>query len=383
LDCHKRFIEVASVTKPSKIADESYHIRTDTHAIRAFARKLSPKDSLVLENTGSAHSIATLLKANTKAKITISNPMQTKMITASKKKTDKVDALALANLMAANYVPVVWQPSADIVALRRLVAYYCSIRRQKVLIKNRILGILQRNLVCDPPFFGKFGKKGRRYLLNVVLPMDEKEQVKEDLSLLEHVEGNMLAIKKRIAVRVVDDAVIRRLMTITGIDMLGAVSLKAAIGNDISRFPSPKKLVSYLGLGCSISQSADRCYIGRISKRGNVFARCALVQTAQTLVKYPSPIRAFFQRLYQKKGRNKAIIAVANKLTRIVWHMLTNGEDYRYQSPVRTRMKLTRLKFLASGQYKKGGRMTKDIGIGKKAERQYKAFIKKRLGRGR
>jgi hypothetical protein len=44
-------------------------------------------------------------------------------------------------------------------------------------------------------------------------------------------------------------------------------------------------------------------------------------------------------------------------------------------------MKLTRLRFLASGQYKKGGRMIKDIGIGKKAERQYRAFIKKKIGK--
>jgi hypothetical protein len=44
-------------------------------------------------------------------------------------------------------------------------------------------------------------------------------------------------------------------------------------------------------------------------------------------------------------------------------------------------MKLTRLKFLASGQYKKGGRMTKDIGCGKKAEREYRAFVKKRCGK--
>jgi transposase len=142
--------------------------------------------------------------------------------------------------------------------------------------------------------------------------------------------------------------------TITGVDLFTATTLHAAIGNDISRFSSPKKLVSYLSF-----------------------------RLPQVIVKYPSPlrVRAFFQRLYAKKGRNKSIIAVASKLTRIIWHMLTNGEDYRYQSYVRTRMKLTRLKFLASGVYKKGGRMIKDIGCGKKAEKQYKTMVRKRMGR--
>jgi transposase len=351
-DCHKRFIEIASVTKPSKRADESYHINTDRTSIRTFARSLSPKDNVVLENTGSAHSIATLLKANTRAKITISNPMQTKMITASKKKTDKVDALALANLMVSDFMPTVWYPTDDIVALRRLVAYYSSIRNQKVLVKNRIYGVLQRNLVPDSPYFNQFNKKGRKYLLNVVLPADEKEQVQEDIGLLEDIENRMDAIKKRIAVRVVDDPIVRRLMTVTGIDIFNAVSLKGAIGNDIGRFPSPKKLVSYFGPGCSISQSADRCYVGRITKRGNIFARCALVQTAQVVVKYPSPLRAFFQRLQAKKGRNKVIIAVTCKLTRIVWHMLTNGEDYRYMSPIQTKTKMLKLNRLAGVENK-------------------------------
>jgi hypothetical protein len=156
---------------------------------------------------------------------------------------------------------------------------------------------------------------------------------------------------------------------------------RAAIGIDISRFSSPKKLVSYFGLGTTANQSADKCYIGRITKRGNIFARSALVQTSQVVVKYPSPLRTCFQRLNARKDRNKAIIAVASKLTRIIWYMLTNNEDYRYQSPVRTRMKLSRLRFLASGLYKKGGRMIKDKGIGKKAEKEYSAFVRKRMGK--
>jgi transposase len=102
-------------------------------------------------------------------------------------------------------------------------------------------------------------------------------------------------------------------MIITGADLFTVVALKAAIGNDITRFSSPKKFVSYLGLSCSISQSAEKCYMGRITKRGNIFARAALVQAAQVVIKYPSPLRAFFQRLYSKKGRNKAIIAVASR----------------------------------------------------------------------
>jgi transposase len=294
---------------------------TDSDSIKAFARSLSRSDSVCLENTGSAFKVANLIRLDTKARIVVSNPMQTRVITTSKKKTDKVDSLQLANLLASNYLPTVWQPDSETIILRRLIGYYERICYQRTATKNRVHAVLQRNLIH---YTGNdlFSTNGRKFLRSITLPADEAEQVKEELALLDVINERVKTIIKRIAVRVVNDTDVRRLMTITGVALHTAVALRAAIGNDISRFPSPKKLVSYLGLGCSISQSADRCYVGRITKRGNVFARSALVQTAQVVVKYPSPLRAFFQRLYAKKGRNKAIIAVASKLTRIVWHML-------------------------------------------------------------
>jgi transposase len=327
LDLHKKFIQVASIKAPSKRANKSFTLTTDSDSIKAFARSLSHRDSVCLENTGSAFKVANLIRLDTKARIVVSNPMQTRVITTSKKKTDKVDSLQLANLLASNYLPTVWQPDSETIILRRLIGYYERICYQRTATKNRVHAVLQRNLIH---YTGDdlFSRDGRKFLRSITLPADEAEQVKEELALLYVINERIKTILKRIAVRVVNDADVRRLMTITGVALHTAVALRAAIGNDISRFPSPKKLVSYLGLGCSISQSADRCYIGRITKRGNVFARSALVQTAQVVVKYPSPIRAFFQRLNAEKGRNKSIIAVASKLTRIIWHMLTNKTRY-------------------------------------------------------
>jgi len=115
---------------------------------------------------------------------------------------------------------------------------------------------------------------------------------------------------------------------------------------------------------------------GKITKRGNKHVRSALVQSAQVCVKFPSPLRAFFQRLYQKKGRNKSIIAVASKLTRIIWHMLTNGEDYRYENKALTRIKMLKLNSLAGVVSKRAKRIT-DKGNGAKAEREYRARVRR------
>jgi transposase len=375
LDLHKKFIEGAVIKSPSKIADRTFTLTADRDSIKTFARSLSRRDSVCLENTGSAFKVATLIRLDTKARIIVSNPMTTRMITHSKKKTDKIDSLCLANLLASDYLPTVWQPDASTIVFRRLVAYYHSISTQKTASKNRIHAILQRNLV-GYAFNDLFTSRGREFLSSVSLPQDELEQVSEELTLIDALNDRLTAIKQRLAKLAINDSTVKRIMTITGINMLTAITLRSAIGDQISRFSSPKKLVSYLGLGCSISQSADRCYVGRITKRGNVFARSALVQSAQVCVKFPSPLRAFFQRLYQKKGRNKSIIAVASKLTRIIWHMLTNEEDYRYENKALTRIKILKLNSLAGVVSKRAKRIT-DVGCGKKAEREYRARVRK------
>ncbi len=182
-------------------------------------------------------------------------------------------------------------------------------------------------------------------------------------------------------------------MTIPGIDYYTALSVKAAIG-DITRFSSPKKLVSYIGLNPRIYQSGNSCYTGRITKRGRSQARWVLIQAAQCIVKVPGPLRGFFLKLRKRKERNKAIVAVASKLVRIIWMMLITKEDYYYSPPLRTKEKLAKLRIIATGVRMKsgtkkgvpsqGGRKAYELARktdqdkAKQSEKEYMKFIKSR-----
>jgi transposase len=91
------------------------------------------------------------------------------------------------------------------------------------------------------------------------------------------------------------------------------LSVLAAIG-DIHRFPTPDKLVSYLGLNPSVHQSGDHpAYHGRISKQGRSQARAMLVETIWSIANMPDPLRAFFQRISAKRGKQVAAIATARQ----------------------------------------------------------------------
>lgn len=394
LDVHKKTIQVAVIEGPSEEARRSFSISADPASILNLAYSLSPSDKVALESTTHAFPIANLLRKNG-ASVMVSNPMKTKIIAESKIKTDKVDALTLANLLASGYLPWVWEPDEKTAELRKVTSYVNALTKQKTMVKNRIHSILHRNLISYSQFSDLFGKKGREFLATLLLPVEEKIQLDLELGLLDYFEGLLARNKERLSRKAMKDEDTLRLMTIPGIDFIIAISLKAAIG-EIERFKESKKLVSYLGLNPRVSQTGETCYTGPITKRGRSHARWVLIQAAQHAVNAPSPLRAFFLRIKGKKGRNKAIVAVASKLTRIIWHMLTKGEDYFYSPPLRTREKLSKLRIIATGiklrsglkkgEASKGGRAAyitqrmNDHNNGKLAEVEYRKFVSVRLG---
>ena len=87
--------------------------QTTRENILHLAWELRPTDTIALEVTTNAISIARLLKSNSKAKVILSNPIKTKVIAVAKVKTDKIDARVLAELARANYLPEVWIPDED------------------------------------------------------------------------------------------------------------------------------------------------------------------------------------------------------------------------------------------------------------------------------
>jgi transposase len=128
----------------------------------------------------------------------------------------------------------------------------------------------------------------------------------------------------------------------------------ACVG-DIGRFPSPRELVSYLGLDPRVRQSGEeRVRYGHISKEGASEARHMLCEAAWIVVRYPSPLRAFAERIRARRGAGIATVAVARKLVVLFWHLLTSGQDYAFGRPTLTRKKLRRLELAAGAPRGKG-----------------------------
>ncbi len=168
--------------------------------------------------------------------------------------------------------------------------------------------MLIRNLGGRAPGHDTFAKQGRAWLASVELPIDERELLEGCLREADFLTGEIARVDKEIACHAVDNAEIRRLMTIPGVDVTTAATLMATIG-DIRRFPSPRHLVGYVGLDPRSRQSGvSPVPHGHISKQGSSSARHVLCEAAHATMRSPGPLRAFGQRVRSRRGSKIATV---------------------------------------------------------------------------
>lgn len=116
---------------------------------------------------------------------------------------------------------------------------------------------------------------------------------------------------------------------IPGIGLRVAESILAELGTDMSRFPDAAHASSWAGLAPSQHESAGKRKSTRI-RDGNKYLRSALIQAAWAAVKQPDTfLAAFYRRLAARRGKKKAIVALAHKLLVIIYTLLKTGQVYQ------------------------------------------------------
>jgi transposase len=353
MDVHREFAQIAVVEDGS--VHDLGRIGVTPEALRAWAATLRAGDQVALEATGNSDAIASLLMTRV-ARVVVSNPSKTRAIAEAKVKTDKVDARILAQLLAVDFLPPVWLPDERTRMLRRQVARRTHLVRQRTRLKNQIHGILNRNLVPTPPMSDLFGSAGRHWLTRQDLPDDERDCVEALLRQLDFHGEELARVDRDLAAQALGDRVVRRLMTIPGVDAITAIAIVAAVG-DFARFASPDRLVSYFGLNPKLRQSGNAAPAhGRISQAGRAQVRGVLVEAAWSAVRAPGPLRAFYQRIRSRRGFPIAIVATARKMTVLAWHLVTKDTDYAFARPSFVAHKRRKLELAAGAASQRGNR---------------------------
>jgi transposase len=154
---------------------------------------------------------------------------------------------------------------------------------------------------------------------------------------LRAVDAHLAAIDEQIAAWQRESAAAQALKTIPGVGALISAALAAHVP-DPSMFRSGRDFAAWLGLVPRQNSSGGKERLGRITKQGNPYLRRLLVLGATAslrwLDKRPDPLAAWTKRLLQRRPARLVTVALANKLARIAWAIMTTGELFRSEAPI-------------------------------------------------
>ena len=146
-------------------------------------------------------------------------------------------------------------------------------------------------------------------------------------------------LDQEIAVAAKEDPVARRLQTVPGIGPITATALVAAVG-DGRQFKRGRDLAAWLGLTPGQHSSGGKDHLLGISKRGDSYLRTLLIHGARSVLRAvgnkSDPRSRWIAGVAARRHKNVAAVALANKNARIVWALLTRGEDYDSQHGMAT-----------------------------------------------
>ena len=320
---------------------KKYQMENNPTELDRFIQKTPSEVEIALESSTCSKPIYWQLKKNG-LKVHMAAPGKIALISQSKKKTDENDSRLLADLLRLDYLPCSYVPNEEIENLRKMVRYRRSLGEKRTVVKNQIHAILQRNGIKHG-FSDLFSRDGIRFLEKQKLSLTEEIILQGCIREIGFLSYEINIMDMRLAEIAEKYEETRLLMSIPGIDYYSALVILSEIG-DIYRFPNHKKLVGYSGLSPRVYQSGKTKHYGHISKDGPNILRWVLTIAAHGAIKKPGKLRRFYLRLSKRVGKSKAIVATARKLLTIIYHMLTNHQEYEERDDDLTQRKIRRMK---------------------------------------
>ena len=349
LDVHKKTIAVATVAAEASASVQFYGtIANSPAAIRSMLTKLGKGDQR-LHLTYEAGPLGyNLYRLATKLghRCDVVAPSLIPRKAGDKIKTDRRDAMMLAQLLRAGQLTEVWVPDEAHEAMQDLVRMRAQAMKDLRKTRQQLHSFLLRHARVFP---GKnWTKAHRRWLGELTFAHPAQHLVLEELlARIERAEELCDRLKTAIVELVPQwtlAPVVAAVQALRGVSILVAATVVAEVGN-FSRFMSPRQLMAYLGLNPSEHSSGGTIKRGPITKTGNSLARTCLVEAAWTyrhparvtkiirdrLEGLPEPIRAIAWKAqvrlsarYRKliaagKPAPKAIVAVARELVGFIW----------------------------------------------------------------
>jgi transposase len=333
-DVHKKHINFCIKTSDGQIQSEG-RVLAQRGALRQWAWQQSEPWRGAMEATLFSGWIYDTLKPFA-AQLDMAHPSKVKAITAAKKKSDRIDARTLADLLRCNLLPTCYVASPEIRELRRLLRYRNLVVQQSVRMQNKIAGLLMESGAV----YNKEKLHGRKYFAWLLESLEEvPDSVKDLLRLSRGALETFQITQKRLIERLLAHPElgqrVDRLASIRGIGEITALTWALEIG-DPFRFTSSAKAMSYCGLTTALRSSADKQQRGPISKQRNPWLQTALIEAAKLAPRWNPQLAALHAHELERGHRNRATLAVARKLA--TYLLAVDKQDRPFQVQLTTQV---------------------------------------------
>jgi transposase len=268
------------------------------------------------------------------AEVVVVNPAKVKLIAESRRKTDKIDAKILAELLRLDGLPEpVYMPSQPAREVRGLLVARKQLVQARTKLCNVARGMLrQEGIQLASRYLSTF--KGWQTLLEHEGYTGEhmKPMLVAYYRSFVSLTRSIQALDKELSQREQNEERATRLQTMPKVGRIASLTFIAAVDN-VQRFGSSRKLVRYSGLCPTVRSSGERTEYGSISREGRSDLRAVWIQIAHLVAsdgsRETARLRRWYQRVLRHRGKKTAIVALARKLLTIAYRLLYDETDYR------------------------------------------------------
>ena len=278
------------------------------------------------------------------------------------RKTDIQDAQWIAQLLQHGLLRPSFIPPAPQRQLRELTRYRTTLVRERARVVNRLHKVLQDANIKLSSVASDIVGVSSRAILEAILSGESSPEVLAELAkgklrskrpqLAKALEGllqphHRFLIEQLLChVDFLDEAIervsdeirgrlspfegkIELLLSIPGVSRRIAEVILAEIGADMSRFPSSAHLASWAGICPGNNESGGKRKSGR-TRKGSPWLRAALIQAAHAASRSKGTyLCSQYHRIASRRGKKRALVAVAHSILVAVYHVLARGETYR------------------------------------------------------
>jgi len=291
-----------------------------------------PRCTVFLEACGAGHHWARLL-SGLGHEVRLIAPEAVRPFVRKGSKNDAADAAALCvagSRPEASLVPI---KSVEQQAVLALHAARPLLVKQETMLANALRGLAGEFGLIVPKGMHKLEELMALVSAEAGIPAAGRQAMAELHAHGRAVAGRVATLEEQIVRHARQDATARRLATIPGVGPITASLIAATVGGNIGAFGSARRFAAWLGLVPRQHSTGGRTRLGRITKAGNAEIRRLLVLGATSMVRratrWDSQAGLWVRGVLARRPVRLVTVALANKLARVAWALMTRGEIYQ------------------------------------------------------